>query len=102
MDSTLSFLPLSLSNLPLTTASVVSSLDFSLRFFSPPPIKLNEDWLLLEQNTERAADGRTFSVGRMFTEDGVEIARMSQVSILRGPKGDESSTKQGAGVTAKL
>jgi acyl-CoA thioesterase len=81
---------------------VVSSLDFSLRFFTPPPVKLEEDWLLLEQNTERAADGRTFSVGRMFTEDGVEFARMSQVSILRGHKGSKQSTKQGAGVPAKL
>jgi acyl-CoA thioesterase len=101
MDSTLSFLPLSLSNLPLTSARVVSSLDFSLRFHSPPPLNWNEDWLLLEQNTERAADGRTFSVGRMFTEDGVEIARMSQVSILRGPS-QSKSVESKSGVSAKL
>jgi hypothetical protein len=38
----------------------------------------------------------------MFTEDGVEFARMSQVSILRGHKGSKQTPKVGAGVSAKL
>jgi acyl-CoA thioesterase len=58
---------------------------------------MDESWLLHEQNTERASDGRSFSVGRMFTEQGVEFARMSQVSILRGPAGGA-----GVGGRAKL
>jgi acyl-CoA thioesterase len=87
MDTALSFLPLTLTSIPLTTARAASSMDFSLRFFTPLPADkpMNETWLLHEQNTERAADGRSFSIGRMFDTAGVEIARMSQVSILRGP-----------------
>lgn len=102
MDSILSFLPLALLGVPLTSARAASTMDFSLRFFCPPPTKMHESWILQEQNTERAADGRTFSVGRMFTEDGTEFARMSQVSIMRGPAGSKQHIDKQAGVSAKL
>jgi acyl-CoA thioesterase len=90
MDSCLSFLPLSLTGIPLTSARAASTMDFSLRFFTPPPVEMHQSWMLHEQNTENGADGRTFSIGRMFSEDGVEFARMSQVSILRGPEGERA------------
>lgn len=95
MDEALSFLPLALSSIPLTSARAASTMDFSLRFFTPPPEKMDESWLLHEQNTERAADGRSFSVGRMFTADGIEFARMSQISILRGPTKEGGKGKNG-------
>lgn len=87
MDTTLSFLPLALNNIPLTAAKAASSLEWSLRFFSPPPVAIESDWLLHEQHTQHADEGRSFSEGRMYNEQGVELARMSQMSILRGPEG---------------
>ena len=84
MDTALSFLPLVFTSIPLTSARGASSLDFSLRLFSPAPI--DSEYMLHEQNTEHADGGRSFSVGRLFSRDGKEVARMSQVSILRGPK----------------
>lgn len=98
MDTTLSFLPLALNGIPLTAARAASSLDFSLRFFTPPPTKMEQDYMLHEQYTQTAAEGRTFSVGRMFNEHGVELARMSQASIMRGPEGMTMEP----GKTAKL
>ena len=79
-DMALSFLPLSLTDRMITSVSAVSSLDFSLRFFRP--FDLNQ-WHLNEQHTEHGAGGRTFSVGRIYNADGIEIAHMSQMSILR-------------------
>jgi acyl-CoA thioesterase len=87
MDTTLSFLPLALNAIPLTAARAASSLEFSLRLHTPPPSDMSSEWLLHEQHTQRAEEGRSFSEGRMYTPDGVEFARMSQVSILRGPEG---------------
>lgn len=68
-------------------------MDFSLRLFSPPPADSAGTWLLHEQNTEHASDGRSFGIARMFVRDDnapdglKEVARMTQVSILRGPEG---------------
>jgi acyl-CoA thioesterase len=100
MDTALSFIPLSLTGIPLTSARAASSLDFSLRFFCAPPKALHKDWLLHEQYTQRAEEGRSFSVGRMYRQDGAEVARMSQVSILRVPEGIVA--KNGPGRQAKL
>ncbi|KAJ9093420.1 hypothetical protein QFC21_006451 [Naganishia friedmannii] len=60
--------------------SAVSTLEFSLRFFSPPN---PNEWLLHEQHTENAGMGRTFSTGRVWDKDGKCVASMSQQSIMR-------------------
>lgn len=86
MDGGLAFLPLTLTNRSLTEASAASSLDFSLRIFSPPDMT---KWHLHEQHTERGAGGRTFSVGKLYDEGGVEVACMTQMSILRGKRGKD-------------
>jgi acyl-CoA thioesterase len=80
MDMALSFLPLTFSNKPLTSAAAASSLDFSLRIFKPFDITR---WHLHEQHTERGASARTFSIGRMYDEGGEEVAHMSQACIMR-------------------
>ncbi|CCG84865.1 protein of unknown function [Taphrina deformans PYCC 5710] len=80
-DAALAFLPLTFRNEFITEYGALSSLDCSLRFHTSD-FNCN-NWLLHEQVTEAADDGRTFSIGRVFREDGVLVATMSQMSILR-------------------
>jgi acyl-CoA thioesterase len=100
MDSALAFLPLTFSKLdnhlstnhPLITlylcaahrffnvVSAVSTLEFALRFFSPPN---PNEWVLHEQHTENGGGARTFSTGRLWDRDGRCVASMSQQSIMR-------------------
>lgn len=100
MDSALAFLPLTFSKscillfavhaltmLHRRTAhrsfapvSAVSTLEYSLRFFSPPN---PNEWLLHEQHTENGGMARTFSTGRVWDTEGKCVASMSQQSIMR-------------------
>lgn len=80
MDGALAFLPLTFTHSFITAAAACSSLELSLRFLRPPRI---DAWLLQEQHTEAGGNGRTFSTGRVWDMDGVEIANMTQVGIMR-------------------
>lgn len=80
-DAALAFLPATFRNEFLDDYGALSTLDCSLRFHTSD-FSCN-DWLLHEQVTEAANDGRTYSTGRIFREDGVLVATMTQMSILR-------------------
>ena len=99
MDQALAFIPLTFNKMVFAETGGVSSLDFSLRFFSPD-IKM-EEWALNEQTTERGvgcpysqclgcadsedwqAQGKTFSHGRHYDRHGKLIATMSQHCMMR-------------------
>ena len=108
MDAALAFIPLTFNKMFFTDTGAVSSLEFSLRFFSPD-IKM-EEWALNEQTTERGvccpsayrlyrtesqnwqAQGKTFSHGRHYDCHGNLIATMSQHSIMR-PRPSQAPAK---------
>lgn len=90
MDGALAFLPLTFSHRFLPDAAACSSLELSLRFLRPPKM---DAWLLQEQHTEAGGYGRTFSTGRVWSTDGVEIANMTQVSIMRPYPDDKTFHK---------
>ena len=81
MDAALAFLPCTFRNEFLDDYGALSTLDCALRVHSTD-FSFN-DWLLHEQVTEAANDGRTFSTGRIFRQDGLLIATMHQMSIIR-------------------
>lgn len=67
----------------------MSSLEFSLRFMSPPDMT---KWHLSEQVTHAGTAGRTFSTGRLWDESGRLVADMTQMSIMRPwPEGKKLS-----------
>jgi len=81
MDAALSFLPLMHSHMFFDDSGSCSSLDFGLRVFSN-----NVDfsaWHFKEMKTSVGAEGRTYSEARMWDENGVMVASMTQQSILR-------------------
>lgn len=80
-DAALAFLPATFRNEFITDYGPISSLDCSLRFHTSD-FSCN-DWLLHEQVLEAADDGRTFSTGRVFRPDGILVATMHQMSIMR-------------------
>ena len=68
MDQALAFIPLTFNKMVFAETGGVSSLDFSLRFFSPE-IKM-EDWALNEQTTERGVGCPYLQcLGRANSED---------------------------------
>lgn len=81
MDAALAFVPATLRNEFLDDYGAISSLDCAMRWHSSD-FSCN-DWLLQEQVTEAANNGRTFSTGRVFRQDGTLIATMHQMSIMR-------------------
>lgn len=81
MDAALAFLPVTFSNKFITDYGALSTLDCALRFHTSD-FSCN-DWLLHEQITECGNEGRTYSTGRVFKEDGTLVATMTQSSILR-------------------
>lgn len=81
MDGMVSFVPLTHSHRALSDAGSCSSLDFALRVFSND-VSLDK-WHLRELKTVRGGNGRTYSEGRIWDEDGNMIANMTQQSILR-------------------
>lgn len=66
-------------------AAACSSLDFSLRLFRPMDMS---KFHLIEQHTECGANARTFSVGRVYDDQGRQVAHSSQSSIMRPPDGE--------------
>eukprot|EP01113_Clastostelium_recurvatum_P000798 TRINITY_DN10357_c0_g1_i1.p1 TRINITY_DN10357_c0_g1~~TRINITY_DN10357_c0_g1_i1.p1 ORF type:complete len:315 (+),score=62.96 TRINITY_DN10357_c0_g1_i1:74-1018(+) len=80
-DAALAFLPLTFSRMFLDDAGPVSSMDLTLHFHTSR--FRADEWLLHEQHTEAGEDGRTYSVGRVYTKDRRLVATMQQMSILR-------------------
>ncbi|KAH7135512.1 thioesterase-like superfamily-domain-containing protein [Dendryphion nanum] len=85
MDGSISFAPLAFNGMFLDDAGACSSLDFAMRVFVTE-VKL-EEWLLKEIRTHVGGEGRTFSEGRLWDEEGRCVASMTQQSILRPGKG---------------
>jgi len=81
LDGALAFLPATFENKFVDDYGAMSSLDATLRFH------INnwriDEWCLHEAHTEAAGDGRTYSVGRLYKEDGTLIASMQQMCIAR-------------------
>lgn len=88
-DAALAFIPLVFRNEFITDYGALSSLDCTLRYHTKD-FSCN-DWLLHEQVTECGNEGRTYSTGRVFRQDGVLVATMNQMSIIR-PKVQKSGT----------
>jgi acyl-CoA thioesterase len=65
-------------------AGPVSTLDLSVRFFTPD-LDFNQ-FHLQEQRTMAAGVGRTFNTGQLWSEDGKLVAHMSQQCICRPPE----------------
>jgi len=80
LDGGLSFMPATFQHLFMDDFEAMSTLDVALRFHTAD-FDMN-DWVLQELNTERAADGRTFSTGRLYQNDKL-VASMTQQSIVR-------------------
>lgn len=80
-DAALAFIPATFNNQFIDDYGPLSSLDCSLRFHTND-FSCN-DWMLHEQVTEAGNDGRTFSTGRVFRQDGTLVATMQQMSIMR-------------------
>jgi acyl-CoA thioesterase len=83
-DGALAFMPLTNTKRNIEDAGPVSSLELAFRVFSPD-LDANQ-WFLQEQHTEAAGDGRTFSIGKIYSEAGKLLAEMSQTCILRKKK----------------
>ncbi|KAF2642800.1 Thioesterase/thiol ester dehydrase-isomerase [Massarina eburnea CBS 473.64] len=81
MDGSLSFVPLSFSNMFLDDVEACSTLDFALRVFSNK-VDFGK-WVLREVITHAGAEGRTYSEARMWDEEGKMLACMTQQSIMR-------------------
>ena len=81
----------------LSEVSVIATLDFSLRFFSPE-INFN-DWILNEHVTERAGYSRSFSNGRVYDKNHNLLVAMHQQCIVRFPA---KKTKAERGKKGKL
>jgi acyl-CoA thioesterase II len=81
MDGALSFAPLAFSNLYLDDVAACSSLDFALRVFVNG-VDLSK-WHLRELTTQVAGEGRSFSEGRLWDEEGRCVAGVTQQSIMR-------------------
>jgi hypothetical protein len=85
IDTAIAFLPLSFNNLWFDNVDAVSSLDFSLRFFTHH-VDVNR-WLLRELTAPVAGEGRSFGEAWVWDEQGRAVCSMSQQSILRPRRG---------------
>lgn len=81
LDGGIAFLPLTLNHMWFEDVGACSSLDFALRLMTPD-INLH-DWHLRERTTIAGGHGRTYSEGRLWSEDGTLVAVMTQQGILR-------------------
>jgi acyl-CoA thioesterase len=81
MDGFLSFLPLAHNRMFLDDAAACSSLDFALRLFVVD-LKV-DDWNLREMKTVCGGNGRTYTEGRLWDQQGKLIASMTQQAVLR-------------------
>ncbi|SPJ90291.1 uncharacterized protein FTOL_13172 [Fusarium torulosum] len=81
MDGFLSFLPLAHNKMFLDDAVACSSLDFALRLFVVD-LKV-DDWNLREMKTVCGGNGRTYTEGRLWDQQGKLIASMTQQAVLR-------------------
>ncbi|KAL8279305.1 hypothetical protein RQP46_008342 [Phenoliferia psychrophenolica] len=81
LDSALAFIPLTFSGSFMQDVSACGSLDFSLRVFSDK-LDLNQ-WHMEEMWTISGGLGRTYSEGKLWSEDGKLVASMSQQSVMR-------------------
>lgn len=88
-DAALAFVAVTFRNEFITDYGALSTLDCVLRFHTSD-FTCNE-WMLHEQVTECGNEGRTYSTGRVFKENGDLVATMTQASILR-PKTVNVST----------
>lgn len=90
MDGALSFAPLSFSHMYLEDSAACSSLDFALRVFTKD-VDISQ-WCLKEIITHAGAEGRTYSEGRLWDQEGRMVACMTQQSILRAwPEGAKAA-----------
>ncbi|KAG7403453.1 Acyl-coenzyme A thioesterase 8 [Fusarium oxysporum f. sp. rapae] len=62
--------------------AMLTSLDHSIYFHEPLKINAN-DWMLAEQESPWAANGRALVVQRIFAKDGTLLATCSQEGIMR-------------------
>jgi acyl-CoA thioesterase II len=83
LDGALSFVPLTHSHLFLDDAGACSSLEFAMRVFTND-VNLRK-WHLREMGTIAGGNGRTYTEGRLWNDEGVLMASMTQQSILRPP-----------------
>ncbi|KAL4747044.1 thioesterase-like superfamily-domain-containing protein [Aspergillus terricola var. indicus] len=90
LDAYLSFTPLAHSGMFLDDAAACATLDFAIRVFCDEFDLC--DWLLREIKSVAGGEGRTYTEGRVWNEQGRLVASMSQQSILR-PKGLERGVK---------
>jgi acyl-CoA thioesterase-2 len=60
-----------------------ASLDHAFWLHAPARM---DDWLLHEQESSRAADGRGFATGRFFDRSGVLVASVAQEIFIRAAK----------------
>lgn len=81
MDGALSFMPLTHSHQFIDDAGACSSLDFALRVFSND-VDMRK-WHQREMSTTTGGQGRTYSEGKLWDEEGTLVASMTQQSILR-------------------
>jgi acyl-CoA thioesterase II len=83
MDGGLSFLPLMHDHKFLEDVGACSSLDFSLRLFTPN-LNMN-NWHIKERKAIAGEGARTYSEARLFDAAGNLVAIESQQSIMRPP-----------------
>jgi acyl-CoA thioesterase II len=85
LDGAAGFLGLGFNNLFIDDAGAASSLDFAMRVFDNE-IDMGR-WHLKELISPVAAEGRTFTEARLWSEDGACVAHMTQQTILRPVRG---------------
>jgi acyl-CoA thioesterase-2 len=59
---------------------VIASIDHTVRYHAAPDVS---DWLLFEQHSDWAGEGRTLIRAAMFRRDGTRICSISQEGLLR-------------------
>jgi acyl-CoA thioesterase II len=85
MDRGLAYIPANHSGYELIDASACATLDFALRIFRPEITLKN--WHVSEQRTAVANKARAFSEGRVWDENGILVASMTQQTMLRPKPG---------------
>jgi acyl-CoA thioesterase len=85
MDRGLAYIPANHSGYELLDASACATLDFAFRIFRPQITLKN--WHVSEQHTSVADKARAFSEGKVWDENGILVASMTQQTILRPKPG---------------
>ncbi|KAH8662490.1 acyl-CoA thioesterase II [Xylariales sp. PMI_506] len=80
-DLGLSILPFVHSDLRLDQLGLFSSLDFALRVMQP--VFDSTKWHISERRTSNAAGGITYSETRLWNDQGIMVASMTQQSVFR-------------------